>query len=155
MGASAYGFFGEALRGDVLLNLATLDGRGFQLLRLAFGFSICCTFPALHYAARRALDQVLFHSKEGDAPTWRLVVETAAIVGSTLVIGLRFTDVAVVLGFTGAVAGTSILFILPPAIFLALAPAGRLAKSGELLFLIAGVVIGSLGALDVLGLLVL
>jgi len=155
VGVCAYGYFGDALLGDVLLNLATLDGRFFQLLRLAFGLSVCCTFPALHYATRRALDQMLFHSKEGDAPCWRLVVLTAAIVGTSLAIGLSSRNVEIVLGFTGAIAATTILFILPPAIFLALSPAGWASKSGEALFMVGGITIGCLGALDVLGMLTL
>lgn len=89
VGAAAYAYFGETLRGDVLLNLAELPGLTIQLLRLAFALSICLTFPTLHFAARRSLDQMLFHSSEGNAPRARLVPEALGIVSSTLIIALR------------------------------------------------------------------
>ena len=89
VGVSAYSFFGERLRGDILLNLAELPGLSFQLLRLAFALSVCFTYPTLHFAARRSLDQMLFQSSEGNAPPARLLIETICIVGSTLGIALR------------------------------------------------------------------
>ena len=58
----------HSLRGDVLLNLASLDGLFFKLLRLAFGLSVCCTYPTMHYVVRRSVDQMLFHSSEGLCP---------------------------------------------------------------------------------------
>lgn len=55
-------------------------------MRLGFAASLCLTYPLLLYPARRALDQLCFHSPGADAPTWRLRAETAAMVASTLLI---------------------------------------------------------------------
>ena len=63
------------------------------VLSLAFGLSICFTYPTMHYAARRSLDQLFFRSKEGDTPHTRLLLWTAAIVGSTLLVGLSLSTV--------------------------------------------------------------
>jgi len=105
-GAAALSYFGDALQGDVLLNLAAIDShlvravrpyisstsplhlpyispisplhlphisptsplylphisRASPQVRLGFGVSICLTYPCLHYAARRSIDQLLFGS---------------------------------------------------------------------------------------------
>ena len=55
-------------------------------MRLGFGLSICLTYPCLHYAARRSLDQLIFGSTAGGTPDARLMALTLAIVGSTLVL---------------------------------------------------------------------
>ena len=57
---AAYARFGQRIHGDILLNLAAVDSAGVRIVRLAFGLSLCLTYPCLHYAARRALDQLLF-----------------------------------------------------------------------------------------------
>jgi len=157
VGASAYGYFGEGLRGDVLLNLATIDSDGLRLLRAAFGLSICFSMPLwspildwqtnllppnllltwsrlmppaqptqrcttrraarstssasaprvchleaqsshnepirstdCHYAAHAL---ALHAGSEGDTPHTRLLLWTAAIVGSTLLVGLSLGTV--------------------------------------------------------------
>ena len=36
--------------------------RASPQVRLGFGVSICLTYPCLHYAARRSIDQLLFGS---------------------------------------------------------------------------------------------
>jgi len=61
-GAAALSYFGDALQGDVLLNLAAIDSHLVRAVRLGFGVSICLTYPCLHYAARRSIDQLLFGS---------------------------------------------------------------------------------------------
>ena len=54
----------------MLLNLAAIDAAPVRLVRLGFGLSICLTYPCLHFAARRSLDQLLFGSTpEGDLRT--------------------------------------------------------------------------------------
>ncbi len=141
-GAAAYAHFGEAVRGDVLLNLADVDSPAMRIVRLGFGLSLCFTYPTLHYAARRSLDQMLFNSSEGDAPTSRLVGETVLIVGSTLALALLVDRVEVVLGFVGAFASTTLLYILPASIFLRLSPA---TSARDVAFLVVGVSMGVLG----------
>ena len=51
----------------------------------------------------------------------------------------------VVLGLTGAVASTTLLFILPPAIFLGLSPATLRQNWIDVVFLVVGVSLGTLG----------
>ena len=77
---SAYTLFGEQIQGDVLLNLASIDSQAVRLVRLAFGISLCLTYPCPHYAARRSLDQLLFGAGN-EPPTKRLLGLTVAIVG--------------------------------------------------------------------------
>ena len=121
-GAAAYSYFGDDLQGDVLLNLATVDSKLVRAVRLGFGLSICLTYPCLHFAARRSLDQLLFGSAACGTPDARLMALTVAIVGSTLVLGLVLQKVEVVFGFTGAVASTALSYCLPAAIHLRLSP---------------------------------
>ena len=54
--------------------------------------------------------------------SWRRVAETVGIVGSTLLGGLLLKQVEVIFGFTGAVASTTISYILPALIYLRLRP---------------------------------
>ena len=49
-------------------------------MRLAFGVSVCLTYPCLHYAARRSLDQLFFRSKEGDTPLMEAGVDSLGAV---------------------------------------------------------------------------
>lgn len=53
--------FGEGIRGDILLNLAAIDSTSVRVVRLAFGLSLCLTYPVLHFPARRVLSQLLFN----------------------------------------------------------------------------------------------
>lgn len=157
---AAYATFGEATEGDVLLNLVPIDSAAVRLVRLGFGLSICLTYPCLHFAARRSLEQLLFQSPEtarklaaaagaigGDAgatPYWRLLLLTVGIVGSTLVIGIALERVEVVFGFTGAVASTALSYVLPAAIHLRLRPKPLFAarNAGGLALLVVGTVLG-------------
>jgi len=66
---------------------------------------------------------------------------------STLFAALYLTHVEVVLGITGAVAATTILFIMPPAIYLRLSPEPLAANAAEVVFCAVGIVLGSLGLL--------
>lgn len=144
-GYGGYSFFGEDTRGDVLLNLATLEGAAFKWLRLAIGVSICLTYPMLMYPARRSLDQMLFNSSEGNAPYARLFVETVAIVGASLCVGIYVESLEAVMGFIGSVASTCTLLILPATIYLCISPAGLAANWHEVAFLVTGVSLGVLG----------
>jgi amino acid permease len=76
----------------------------------------------MQFACRRSLDQLLFHSKEGNTPYLRLLALTVLIVSSTLWLALYSQKVEVVFGYAGAIASTSLLFILPPSIALSLHP---------------------------------
>lgn len=152
-GVAAYAHFGEAVAGDVLLNLVPLDSAAVRLVRLGFGISICLTYPCLHFAARRSLEQLLFQSPETArkaaaaghrSPYGRLLLLTVLIVGTTLIIGIALERVEVVFGFTGAVASTALSYVLPAAIHLRLRPKPLLAarNAGGLTLLVVGVVLG-------------
>ena len=94
---------------------------------------------------------MLYNSSEGDTPHARLLGLTCAIVGSTLLLGIFVSRVEVVLGWTGAIASTTLLFILPPAIFLCLSPDSLITNWLNVLFLAVGLALGALGLLDNLG----
>ena len=150
---AAYARFGQRIHGDILLNLAAVDSAGVRIVRLAFGLSLCLTYPCLHYAARRALDQLLF-SRRGatgrdsdgrDAPYVRLLALTCLLVGSSLGIALAVEQVEVVFGFTGAVASTMLSYVLPAAIHLMLRPhrvTDMRANGTTAVFMLAGVAFG-------------
>ena len=123
-GLAAYARFGEALLGDVLINLAAIDSTAVRFVRLFFGVSICLTYPCLHYATRHSLNDLLWKASRSGAPApyRRLFGLTVGIVGSTLAIGLVVEKVEMVFGFTGAIASTMITFMLPAAIHLRLRP---------------------------------
>jgi amino acid permease len=145
VGAAAYLHFGEATQGDVLLNLESIGSPTMRIMRFSFGISICFTYPTIHFACRRSLDQLLFHSKEGNTPYLRLLALTVLIVSSTLWLALYSQKVEVVFGYAGAIASTSLLFILPPAIALSLHPHK---PWYNYLFLLAGLACGILGLLQ-------
>ena len=147
-GAAAYGYFGEAVLGDVLLDLATFNALYYKLLRLGIGFSVSLSYPVLQYTARRSLDQLMFGSTEGNAPRMRLMLETVAIVSVTLVLALYFTQIEVVLAYCGAVASTVTLLTFPPLTYVCLSPDSLWQKCGEILYFAAGVVIGTLGLIN-------
>ena len=134
----------------VLLNLAAIDGQGLKYLRLLFGVSICLTYPTMHFAARRSLDQMLFHSSVASAPYPRLLAETVCIVGSTLLLGLYAERVETVLAWTGAMGSTTVLYVLPPCIVLRLSPRSWSQDMGALLFLALGLSFGVLGCINLL-----
>ena len=153
---AAYARFGEDIKGDILLNLASIDDTGVRLVRLAFGFSVCLTYPCLHYAARRALDQLLFRrprpgstgrdtAASRDMPYPRQLGLTCLLVGSSLGIALAVDRVEIVFGFTGAVASTMLSYVLPAAIHLMLRPhrvTDWRKNGGTAAFMVAGVAFG-------------
>ena len=114
--------FGSTVEGDVLLNLATVDSAAVRIMRLGFGVSVCLTYPCLHYAARRSLDQLTFGRVGQQTPHRRLLALTAALVGSSLGVALVVRRVELIFGFTGAIASTMISYILPAAIHLMARP---------------------------------
>ena len=145
---AAYARFGDAVRGDVLLNLGGIDSTCVRAVRLAFGVSVCLTYPCLHFAARRSLDQLL-SGREGGAgaetPYRRLLWLTAGLVGSSLVVALLVDRVEVIFGFTGALASTAISYVLPAAISLMARPhrvASLRANGGTIGFLVSGALCG-------------
>lgn len=91
-------------------------------MRLAFGVSVCLTYPCLHYAARRSLDQLTVGRVGHEAPHQRLLGLTVLLVGSSLGLALVLKKVELIFGFTGAIASTMISYILPAAIHLMVRP---------------------------------
>jgi amino acid permease len=143
-GALGYALFGEGVHGDVLTDLSAVDSVIVRLARLAFGLSVCLTYPVLSFSARRSLDQLVFKSSvAGNAPPRRLFTETLVLVGSTLVLGLLLQRVEVVFGFVGACASTSLSFLLPAAIHIRLSPR-RWPKLRGALFFAVGALLGLL-----------
>ena len=138
--------FGSEIKGDILINLGTIDSDFVRVIRLAFGISLCLTFPCLHYAARRSLDQLVFGRRIGSTtPRTRLFALTCLLVGSSLCIALAVERVEIVFGFTGAIASTMLSYVLPAAIHLMCRP-HRISdwrnNSGTLFYLTAGMCLG-------------
>ena len=114
--------FGVAVKGDILLNLAAIDSTTIRLVRLGFGLSVCLTYPCLHYAARRSLDQLVFGRRGRSTPSRRRLALTAGLVGSSLGVALVLRRVELIFGVTGAIASTMISYVLPAAIHLMVQP---------------------------------
>ena len=142
---AAYARFGDAIAGDILINLASVDSTAVRVVRLAFSVSVCLTYPCLHYAARRALDQILSDRGDAEMPTGYRLGLTIGLVSSSLVMAILVTRVEVIFGFTGALASTMISYVLPGAISLMARP-HRLAswrRNGlTILFLTSGALCG-------------
>jgi sodium-coupled neutral amino acid transporter 11 len=120
LATTGYLSFLDETEGDVLNNFPDNDpvaSAGRALLALTMFF----TYPMEHFVARHVLHCCIARYR-GQAETemtnrWRYAL-TALLWSSTLVIGMSTKNLGAVLEVTGAVAGSTLAYILPAAIYL-------------------------------------
>ena len=79
--------------------------------RVALSFVLCCSFPLYSHAMRSSLHVHIW--PEEDEMNWKGVFCSVTILLSALGIALLDADIDFILGFTGAIAATQLVVILP------------------------------------------
>ncbi|KAL7529414.1 hypothetical protein ACHAXR_002956 [Thalassiosira sp. AJA248-18] len=107
--------FGGASSGCILNNYSTLDA-GATLCRLLMGFSLLGSYALLSDAAKKAVYQLLYKGQDiTDKIHYRT---TKLLVGSLTAIALLVDDAGLVVGVTGALLGSALIYMIPPYLFL-------------------------------------
>lgn len=114
---AGYATFGDVCQGNILLNYSASDTLS-TLGRLATGFSIIFGFPLISNGAREGLKNAsaaLGNSSISDPKNHIKLVATLLVITTTLSISLK--DIKLVAGLTGAVMGSSLVYICPTLIY--------------------------------------
>lgn len=132
--------FGDVTRSNILLNYAEADGLAF-LGRIATALSILCGYPLAFVGLRDAVVGMATHAAQGGsrlgaaiaAPTARAPLTVALMVCATTIAAL-LTDIGIVVGVTGALMGSAIVYVVPALIFVRAAKVSgvRLPRAVEL-----------------------
>lgn len=115
IGAFGYGSFGDATRGNVLLNYAVSDNFA-SAAKIIMAVHVILAYPVNVFPMRRSL-RVLFtcntyRLNEYDWPWWLRAAVAFVVVFFTATIAILVPRVAVVFGLTGAIS-VMIQFIIP------------------------------------------
>lgn len=115
--AAGYSTFGDVCQGNLLLNYHPDDILS-TLGRLATGFSILFGFPLVVCGAREAIIGVassLGFDSVGSAKNHFQLI--SGILSLVTFISCTVKDVSLVVGLTGAILGSSIVYVCPPIIY--------------------------------------
>jgi sodium-coupled neutral amino acid transporter 11 len=114
---AGYATFGDVCEGNILLNYSSSDILS-TLGRLATGLSIIFGFPLISNGAREGLknaSSALGISSISDPKNHMKLVTCLLIV--TTMVSINLTDIKLVAGLTGAVMGSSLVYICPTLIY--------------------------------------
>ncbi|KAL7461696.1 hypothetical protein ACHAXS_002109 [Conticribra weissflogii] len=107
--------FGGACKGMILNNYSTLD-KGATLCRLLMGVSLLGSYAFLAKGMRSAFFEIFYKGKE---ITDKIHYQTMQIlIGILTTLALFLGDAGFVVSLTGAVLGSSLIYIIPPYLFL-------------------------------------
>mmetsp|Transcript_3235 Transcript_3235/g.6914 ORF Transcript_3235/g.6914 Transcript_3235/m.6914 type:complete len:546 (+) Transcript_3235:94-1731(+) len=107
--------FGGACKGMILNNYSTLD-KGATLCRLLMGISLLGSYAFLSKGMRSAFYEIFYKGKE---ITDKIHYRTMQIlIGILTTLALFLGDAGFVVSVTGAVLGSSLIYIIPPYLFL-------------------------------------
>lgn len=112
-----YATFGDVCQGNILMNYSSSDVLS-TLGRLATGFSLIFGFPLISNGAREGLknaSSALGITSISDPKNHVKLVTALLIVTTSLAISL--SDIKLVAGLTGAVMGSSLVYICPTLIY--------------------------------------
>ncbi len=98
--------------------------------RLAMAFTIAFSYPLVCFAWRRNVCNV-FLTKTRDTYPRHFIVTVAALVGS-VIIAIIANKISIVLGFSGSVAGTCVVYIFPAAFYLRLRFMGLVSRNDHI-----------------------
>lgn len=129
---SSFGYltFGTATKGMVLSNYSTNDVL-ISLSRFAVGLSLIFSYPLLFVGLRdgivdlfNELSSIFSKKKDNLTPPKRLVLTdkqsnrlTVGLVSMITIMALKITSITFVASISGALLGTSLIFIFPPLMF--------------------------------------
>ena len=128
---AGYATFGDVCQGNILLNYASTDFLAL-LGRLATGVSIIFGFPLISNGAREGLknaSSALGFSSLSN-PQNHVLLVTCLLITTTL-LSIVLTDIKLVAGLTGAVMGSSLVYICPTLIYARIVQQTYGAKSRE------------------------
>eukprot|EP00045_Choanoeca_perplexa_P011522 m.122852 g.122852 ORF g.122852 m.122852 type:complete len:447 (-) comp15661_c0_seq2:969-2309(-) len=109
------------VEGDVLKNVHYENGVISTIIQCAYAVSIISTYPMGLAPIRQALAGLLYENEHPTKwPLLRHVTVSLTVIGITFVGALYIPVLDFVFGITGATAGVSIVYILPPAMTLKL-----------------------------------
>ena len=115
--------------GDILLNYSRHNGFFPNFLQAVFAVSLCFTYPLVVFPLRDSLDKMLMKSAMFEkimfnfdpltkCSSQRWYIETMIVCISGLVIAIVLPSIEVIFGITGALAGTTLCFIIPSLMYL-------------------------------------
>jgi len=136
--------FGASTCPNLLNNFAALDPLA-ALIRMAFTVCIVTTYPLILFAARRALDLLLFTKPAAQGQGGRRnFVETVALVTASLLLATLAPGVRPVFALSGAAFATVIAFVAPSACYIKLTPHTDLRMWAAVVVLVSGLALGAL-----------
>eukprot|EP00118_Oscarella_pearsei_P006493 m.29419 g.29419 ORF g.29419 m.29419 type:complete len:731 (+) comp31167_c0_seq2:50-2242(+) len=128
VGLFGYVAFQNNVSGDVLTSFK--DSVFTFALRIGFAASALLSFPLMVFPARASIYSAFLPKTTGEVvsggstfiPQSRLIIITGGIVMFTFLVAIFIPNVELILGLTGATAGTIICYIFPGMIFLKTSP---------------------------------
>ena len=117
LGLSGYLNFYSHVESDILNNFDRHDSL-INFARALLASTMVFTYPMEQYVARHSLNALLCNSK-GEMSRTRHISLTLSLWTSSILIGLSFTELGLVLELTGAVAASTLGYILPGLIYFA------------------------------------
>jgi sodium-coupled neutral amino acid transporter 11 len=114
---AGYATFGDVSRGNILLNYSASDVMS-TLGRVAIGLSLIFGFPLISNGAREGLKNAsaaLGNSYISDPKNHVKLVTALLVITTTLAISIK--DIQLVAGLSGAVMGSSLVYICPTLIY--------------------------------------
>lgn len=124
-GLAGFARFGDEVLGNVLKSYSA-DDPMIQLSWLSMMVSTVFAFPHAFLRMRSSWNMLL-----GKAPHADFVPTTAGLLGVSFVMGVVFTDIAVIKLIKGATLGVSIMFVFPALFFLRLSGDGGVRSDGR------------------------
>merc|ERR1712130_682813 len=86
--------------------------------RAALSISVACSYPLYSKAIREAIENTFFdYPQSHTKKRARYIVVTLSLVASMTIVAIVFTALDQVLGLTGAIAGSALVYIIPGAAY--------------------------------------
>jgi len=117
---TGYVTFGDVCQGNILLNYHPDDVLS-TAARVATGFSILFGYPLVLRGARQALQGVaatLLGPSYNHLSSSQFALLVASILTFVTIVAITVKDISVVVGLTGAIMGSFIVFIIPSLIYI-------------------------------------
>jgi len=153
-GIFGYLTFGPNTLTDILKGYTDVSDKVADVARVCIGIVACCGYPLNHFPARSALWGI-WQRKTGQAgkemPKKWMIVEAAIWVAVTIGVALVVTDLGVVFGLIGSVAGSLVIFFIPAFLWWRLGPQDFFShKVGTYTVLCVGTLVFVMGTLTTL-----
>ena len=115
LGLAGYLTFFSQVESDILNNFDNGDGI-INFARALLASTMIFTYPMEQYVARHSLNAILC-KHEGEMCNFRHISFTLLLWGSSIVLGLSFRELGIVLELTGAIGASLLGYILPGMIY--------------------------------------